>query len=506
MPDQRIRSIAIVGGGTAGWMAAAMLAQVLKQSRTPITLIESPEIGTVGVGEATIPPIRGFNRILELDEDDFLRNTQATIKLGIEFLDWARLGDRYIHPFGRYGVVINQVAFHHYWLKLRAAGDESPLSEYSLSAVAAYLVRFTRPSEDPRLVLSSLSYAFHFDAGLYAQYLRRYAEQRGVVRVERKVVNVELRATDGFIQALRLDDESRVEADLYIDCSGFRGLLIEEALHTGYEDWTHWLPCDRAIAVPCESAGELTPYTRSTARSAGWQWRIPLQHRIGNGYVYCSRYISDDEATATLLAHLDGPVLTEPQVLRFTTGRRRQFCNNNCIALALASGVIEPLESTSIHLVQSGLMQLAAIFPDRSFDPADAAEYNRLQIGEYEHVRDFVMLHYHATERDDQPLWRYCAAMPIPDSLAYRKQLFCSSGRVAFYDKELFVEPNWLSLFIGQRCWPRRFDPLADIPTLAATHRQLSKLKAQIRDTAEHMPTHEQFIAAHGRVQPGRGG
>ena len=501
---QPIRRIAILGGGTAGWMAAALLACKLRGLAETIQVIESPEIGTVGVGEATIPPIGLFNGALGLDEGDFMRQTRATFKLGIQFQDWGRVGHRYFHPFGVFGTTPGMDTLHHIWLKARRHGETRAFEQWSLNATAAQLNRFMRPEKSHRGLASLYSYAFHFDASLYAQYLRRYAEQRGVLRLERKVEQVELRPADGFIQALRLDDGSRVEADLYIDCSGFRGLLIEEALHTGYEDWTHWLPCDRAIAVPCESAGELTPYTRSTARSAGWQWRIPLQHRIGNGYVYCSRYLSDDEATATLLANLDGPALTEPKVLRFTTGRRRLFWNKNCIALGLASGFMEPLESTSIHLVQSGLMQLAAIFPDRSFDPADAAEYNRLQIGEYEHVRDFVMLHYHATERDDHPLWRYCAAMPIPDSLAYRKQLFCSSGRVAFYDKELFVEPNWLSLFIGQRCWPRRHDPLADIPSLADTQRHLATLKAQIRDTAEHMPTHEQFIAAHGRAPPRR--
>jgi tryptophan halogenase len=501
MPNNRVRDIAIVGGGTAGWMAASILARRLARGFGTIRVIESPEIGAIGVGEATIPPIRLFNTALGINEDDFLRRTQGTIKLGIEFKNWSMLGRDYFHPFGVHGSSLDQVSLHQDWLKLRQVGDPSSFEDYSYNTVAARLGRVFTAGDCNDALSPVFSYAFHFDASLYAQYLRDYAQARGVVRIERKVVNVELRSEDGFIRALHLDDGQQVEADLFIDCSGFRGLLIEQALKTGYEDWTHWLPCDRAVAVPCESAGALTPYTRSTAREAGWQWRIPLQHRIGNGYVYCSRFISDDEAAATLLANLDGKALAEPRFLRFTTGRRKKFWNKNCIALGLASGFLEPLESTSIHLIQSGITQLAAIFPDRSFDPCDADQYNKLQIDEYDKVRDFIILHYKATTRDDAPLWQYCANMQVPETLTYRTNLFRSSGRIAFEDRELFVEPNWLSVFIGQGIWPRRYDPLADIIPIDSVRSQLSRLKSLMRQTAEAMPTHAGFIAEHCRSQ-----
>jgi tryptophan 7-halogenase len=496
--NDRVRGVAILGGGTAGWMAAAILARRLGRNFGEIHVIESPEIGIIGVGEATIPPIRLFNQALGIDENEFLRKTRGTIKLGIEFKDWSKLGHGYFHPFGAHGTSLEQVSLHQDWLKLNLLGEEGSLEEYSLNTVAARLGRVAAGGAGDESLSSVFAYAFHFDAALYAEYLRGYALERGVLRLERKVVNVELRGEDGFIRALQLDDGRRIEADLYIDCSGFRGLLIEGALKTGYEDWTHWLPCDRAVAVPCESAGALTPYTRSTARSAGWQWRIPLQHRIGNGYVYCSRFISDDEAAATLLAHLDGAARAEPRFLRFTTGRRKKFWNKNCIALGLAGGFLEPLESTSIHLIQRGLTHLLNLFPDRHCAAVVAAEFNRIAINEYERIRDFIILHYKATSREDAPLWRYCRDMDLPDALAYKIRQFRHSGRIVRYGGDLFVTPNWLAVCLGQEIRPQHYDSLVDQRDVAQLHDKLKRIRATIRRTAESAPRHEEYLARHG--------
>ena len=498
MQSRNIRRVAIVGGGSAGWMAAAALANTLRGGCT-IELIESDEIGIVGVGEATIPPIKLFNQSLGLDENDFLRATQGSFKLGIEFVDWARNGHSYFHPFGTYGVEFDGVPLHHFWLRERARGDATPLGDYSMAWAASSRGRFDRPTQDPRLIQSTYDYAYHFDAGLYGQYLRRFAEQRGVVRHEGKVAEVVLGGEDGRVERLRLEDGREIEADFFIDCSGFRGLIIEQALKTGYEEWTRWLPCDRALAVPCASGGQFTPYTRSTARAAGWQWRIPLQHRIGNGYVYSSSHISDEAAAETLLAALDAPPLADPRPLRFTTGRRRKFWNGNCVALGLAAGFMEPLESTSLHLVQSGITRLLALWPDRDFDPLVSAEFNRITTEEYERIRDFLILHYHLNQREE-PLWRDCAAMAVPETLQYRIDHFRRYGRLVSPGLELFQNPSWLAVHVGQLNWPDRYDPLADERANVDAPAILAQIRTAAAEAAEAMPLHGHYVARHCRA------
>lgn len=497
--ERRLRHVAVIGGGSAGWMTAAALANALRGG-CKVTLVESEEIGIVGVGEATIPPIKLFNQSLGIDENDFIKATQGSFKLGIEFIDWRRKGSRYFHPFGQYGAAFDSVPLHQYWLREHKAGRAEPLQDFCMAWVMAKHGRFEPPNRDPRNIRSTFDYAYHFDATLYARALRRYAEARGVERLEGKVTDVGLHGETGLVESVGLDDGRRLAADFFVDCTGFRGLLIEDALKTGYEDWTHWLPCDRAVAVPCAHGGEFTPYTRSTAREAGWQWRIPLQHRIGNGYVYASRFIDDADARAALLAHLDGEALAEPRVLRFVTGRRRKFWNRNCVAIGLAAGFMEPLESTSIHLIQSGIARLLALFPDRDFNPLNEREYNRNTGLEYERIRDFLILHYHAVEREDSELWRYTRAMAIPETLQYKIDQFRAYGRIVAESVELFQNPSWLAVLEGQGVEPERYDPLVDERVHVDAPRILAGLRRVMEETALSMPSHGAYIDRHCRA------
>jgi tryptophan halogenase len=496
MSNSRVTEIVIVGGGTAGWMTAAALSKVLTREYT-ITLVESEEIGSIGVGEATIPMIKLYNQALELDEQDFVRRTKASFKLGIQFVDWKRKGESYIHGFGKLGRDLGVVPFHHYWLKLQQSGRAAPLDEYSINSRAALEMKFIPGHVDrPNSPLADLAYAFHFDAGLYARYLREYSEARGVKRIEGKVTGFALRGEDGFVESVTMEDGTVVGGQLFIDCSGFRGLLIEQALKTGYEDWSHWLPCDRAIAVPCASAKDgITPYTRSTARTAGWQWRIPLQHRIGNGHVFSSKFMSEDEATSILLGNLDGEALAEPRTLRFVTGKRNKAWNRNVVAIGLSSGFMEPLESTSIHLIQSAIARLTGFFPHTGFDQDDIDAFNAHSDFETISIRDFLILHYHATQRDDSPFWDYCRTMDIPESLKRRMALFLSNGRVFREHTEMFAEISWIMVMHGQGLHPRGYHALVDM--LPDEH--LTSFVGNVRDVitscVSQMPSHDAFLA-----------
>lgn len=500
MRDDLIRRVVIVGGGTAGWMAAAAMAHVFGGPGGPeIALVESDEIGTVGVGESTIPQIVLFNAMLGIDEAEFVRETRATYKMGIEFVDWTRIGNRFVHPFGFYGLDMRGIEFHHFWLKGRTLGDPTPLGDYSLSTAGAYAGRFAHPRPDlPNSPLSKIGYAFQFDAGLYARFLRKRAEAAGVRRVEGRIVAVAKNGETGLVETVLLQSGDRIAGDLFIDCSGFRGLLIDGAMQAGFEDWGHWLPCDRAYAVPCEVEGARLPMTRATARAAGWQWRIPLQHRLGNGYVYASGYVSDDEAAATLLANLDGAPLGDPKPLRFTAGHRKRAWIGNVVALGLAAGFLEPLESTSIHLVQSGIARLMALFPTRRFDQVEIDRFNAETAQEYIDIRDFLVMHYHATERDDTPFWNYCRCFAPPEGVTSKLEMFRANGRIFREHNELFTETSWLAVLVGKGIEAGGYHPGADMLSDAETLDRLRHIRQVVRETASAMPLQDDYLRSIG--------
>ncbi len=497
MMAKPLKDIVIVGGGTAGWMTASALSKVLGPAYR-IRLVESDEIGIIGVGEATIPHINEFNRALGIDEDEFLRTTQGTFKLGIEFVNWGNAGDRYIHGFGRVGQATEALPFHHFWLRMTKLGLASPLEHYSINTAAPRLGKFLRVRPDMAgSPLADIAHAFHFDASLYARYLRTYAEKLGTLRTEGRIVQVQRREPDGFIEAVVLDGGERIAGDFFIDCSGMQGVLIEQALKTGYEDWSNWLPCDRAIAVPCESAGPLLPMTRSTAHSAGWQWRIPLQNRTGNGHVYSSGFMEQDEATTILMHQLDGAAMAEPRHIRFLTGRRKYFWSHNCVAVGLASGFLEPLESTSIHLIQTAISRIINFFPHTGFDAADIAEYNAQTRFEYEHIRDFLILHYKVTRRDDSAFWNYCRNMPVPATLQRKIDLFASNGRIHPSKDEFFTEMSWLQVMVGQGIKPKGYHPFADLRPEPEVVAYLRNVEQVIAKCVTAMPSQSEFIAKH---------
>lgn len=496
MQSQHIENIVIVGGGTAGWIAAAAMSRMLGPN-VSITLIESDDIGTVGVGEATIPQIRRLNSVLGLNEDDFVRETRGTFKLGIEFNNWGHIGERYLHTFGDAGINLASLHFHHYWLRSRAEGNSEDLWAYSLHHKAAYAHQFGRLDRVGNTSMTGLAYAFHFDAGLYARYLRKNAEANGVKRFEGKVVDVALAPETGFISSVRLERGEEIAGDLFVDCSGFRGLLIGQALQVGYNDWSKWLPCNGAVAVGCESTAPLLPYTKATAHDAGWQWRIPLQHRTGNGHVFCEDFTTEEQVTDTLLSNLDGAPIATPKRLRFTTGRREKFWHRNCVSLGLASGFLEPLESTSIHLIQSNVSKLIELFPDKAFDPANEAEYNR-QVGhEYELIRDFLILHYHRTEREDSEFWRYCKNMDVPDSLREKMKLFEGNGLLYKDADDLFRESSWVQVMVGQGLMPKSYHAMANRISSEQLNGFLGDVQKLIDRATSELPTHERFIDTH---------
>lgn len=493
-----IKSIVIVGGGSAGWMTAATLSKVLDLSKYNVTLIESEDIRGVSVGEATIPQITLFNRILGIDETDFIRATNATYKLGIEFKDWKHQGHAYFHPFGSFGINMEALPFHHFWLKRFNEGAGGDLCSYSIEAMAAKSGRFGKVKAQSNSPLANMSYAYHFDSTLYANFLRDFAVKRGVRHVNGKVEAVS-KHLNGHINTLTLQDGQCIDGEFYIDCSGFRSLLLEKEMGATFNDWSDLLPCDSAIAIPCKSADSmLKPYTQSSAKAAGWTWRIPLQHRIGNGYVYSSKFTEKDVVLDELMAQLEGEPLAEPNFLAWKTGMRPQSWINNCLGIGLSAGFIEPLESTGLHLIQSAIARLMTLFPDNRFCQSDIDMYNRQTEKEFEQIRDFIVLHYALTERNDSEFWRYCRNIPLSESLTQKMQLYKDSGRIFRIDNELFNETSWLAVMHGQGLRSEGYHPLVDRMSTSLIDERLTHIESVIDKSASVLPEHAQFIAQLG--------
>jgi tryptophan 7-halogenase len=501
MTSQPLQNIVVAGGGSAGWMCAAMLASQL-QGNVRITLVESDDIGTIGVGEATIPPIKRFNTMLGINEHDFLAHCNGSIKLGIQFENWGAVGERYFHQFGRFGTDFDYIPFPYFYLKARLDGLALPIEEFSSAWQLAKRNKFVPPNNDPRSLFSGYDYAYHFDAGRYAGFLRHYAQQRGVVRLEGRIASVTQHAQNGFIKALVLSDGQVISGDFFIDCTGLRSVLLGQTLGVGFTDWGDYLLNDSAVAMQTTADPILRPYTRSIAHHAGWQWRIPLQTRTGNGNVFSSKFMSADEATALLQQSVEGKPLTEPRLIRFNTGHRQQFWQKNCIAIGLSAGFLEPLESTSLHLIQRGIMRLISLFPDSQCAQEDIDEYNATTQLEYEQIRDFIVLHYHATRRDDSPYWQYCQQMTLPDSLQQKLALYKRHGHLRIDDKELFKQDSWLAVLLGQGVMPAQAAPITQLKTELDLSRTLQAMQRHLADTATTLTGHEQYLMQHCRFQP----
>lgn len=491
--DKKIKKIIILGGGTAGWMTAAALGKISKATNLNIQLIESAEIGTIGVGEATLTALQLFNQMLGINENDFMKATKATFKLGIKFVDWEKVGSEYHHAFGQSGTRIGNAKFYQYWLKLNSLGKAEKYGHYTLNAFAAENKRFMRAFDAGNSPLSGLDHGFHIDASLYANYLRTLSESWEVVRTEGKVEHVN-QHDNGFIKSLVLADGSEHQADFFIDCSGFSALLIGKTLKTEFEDWSHWLPCDRAITVASNITEEPWPYTQSKAQSAGWQWRIPLQHRIGNGHVYSSKYMSDEQARKILIENIDGELLTEPKLIKFKTGYRKESWHKNCLAIGLSSGFIEPLESTSLHFVQSAIEQLFKLFPTMAFDQEDINEYNRQTNYKIECVRNLLITHYHVTSRDDSEFWNYCRTMDVPKEVEQKIAQFSYNGRIIRFNDNMYENTSWFQIMNGQGLTPTTYDPLVDLLPIDVIERQMNNVLDVVKKSADYMPSHHAFI------------